>query len=196
MNKIKISKDFYLYEFQCKDESQLVKVDSNLVDKLQQLRDRLGIPIIINSGFRTIEHNKKIGGSTNSQHLSGKAVDVSILNQKLSIETIRDLAESVGFTGIGMYDTFIHLDVRPIPSKWDQRTKKGTDTMKKGSKGNNVKELQSKLNELGYNVGVADGIFGNKTDEMVRRFQRDNKLTIDGIVGPATFNMLNNVKKN
>lgn len=195
MNKIKISKDFSLYEFQCKDGSQLVKIDSKLVDKLQQLRDRLGIPMIINSGYRTPEHNKRVNGSINSQHLLGKAVDISILNQKLPIETIRDLAETIGFDGIGMYDTFIHLDVRGYKHKFDLRTKKGPDNMRKGSKGNNVKELQVKLNELGYNAGTPDGIFGTRTDEAVRRFQRDNKLTVDGIVGPSTLKVLESVKK-
>lgn len=195
MNRIKISKDFSLHEFQCKDGSGLVKVDSGLLDKLQQLRDRLGLPMTINSAYRTPEHNKKVSGATNSQHLLGKAVDISILNQKLDIETIRDLADAIGFTGIGIYDTFIHLDVRDTPNKWDLRTKKGPDTMKKGSRGNDVKDLQNRLNELSYNVGVADGIFGSATDREVKRFQKDNKLTIDGVVGKNTLAILNAKKK-
>lgn len=195
VNKLKISKDFSLNEFHCKDGSFLVKVDEKLVDKLQQLRDMVEVPLTINSGYRTPEHNKNIGGSPKSQHMGGKAADISILNIPLPIETIAAFAETIGFTGIGMYDTFIHLDVRSIPSKWDLRTKKGSDTMKKGDQGKNVKELQQKLNELEYNCGTPDGVFGAKTDAAVKQFQKENGLKVDGIVGPATQALLNSKKK-
>ncbi len=63
----------------------------------------------------------------------------------------------------------------------------GTYTLlKKGSRGSVVKALQQRLNELGYNCGTADGIFGAGTEEAVRRFQRVNGLTVDGVAGPAT----------
>lgn len=55
------------------------------------------------------------------------------------------------------------------------------ETLKKGSRGASVKTLQTKLNLL------ADGIFGNLTDEAVREFQKANGLTVDGIVGDKTW---------
>ena len=58
--------------------------------------------------------------------------------------------------------------------------------LKKGSRGSDVKELQQNLNKLGYNCGIADGIWGTKTENAVRKFQKDNKLEVDGIVGGAT----------
>ncbi len=61
---------------------------------------------------------------------------------------------------------------------------------KSGSRGSEVTEIQNKLNELGYNVGTADGVFGAKTAEAVKQFQRDKGLTADGIVGPKTLKAL------
>lgn len=58
--------------------------------------------------------------------------------------------------------------------------------LKLGSKGQEVKTLQMKLNNFGYNL-VVDGIFGPKTDETVRDFQKKNGLVVDGIVGPKTW---------
>src|SRR5699024_4417121 len=78
MNDFNISKNFKLREFACKDGSNLVKVDKNLLNKLQALRDRIKRPIIITSGYRTESHNRKVGGSKNSQHLYGKAVDIKV----------------------------------------------------------------------------------------------------------------------
>ena len=54
-----------------------------------------------------------------------------------------------------------------------------------GSKGEAVKDLQTDLNQLGYNLAV-DGDFGSKTQAAVKDFQKKNKLTVDGIVGPLT----------
>ena len=63
--------------------------------------------------------------------------------------------------------------------------------VKNGSKGNNVKELQEALNKLGYNVGKADGIAGNKTITQIKQLQKDNGLVADGIAGQATYNKIN-----
>jgi len=62
--------------------------------------------------------------------------------------------------------------------------------LKKGSKGNAVKELQQKLTSLGYNTKGTDGVFGANTDSAVRKFQKDHGLTADGIVGPSTYKAL------
>lgn len=55
-----------------------------------------------------------------------------------------------------------------------------------GSRGDAVKILQTQLNQLGYDAGTADGIFGSKTDAAVRAFQRASNITVDGIVGDNT----------
>ena len=68
--------------------------------------------------------------------------------------------------------------------------------LKLGSRGNDVKELQKKLNSLGFNAGAVDGIFGTKTRNAVMDFQRKNGLVVDGIVGKATRSKLNSSSNN
>lgn len=63
-------------------------------------------------------------------------------------------------------------------------------TIKKGSRGEDVKYLQTRLNALGYDVGANDEIFGEKTKAGVIRFQSDHSLTADGIVGSKTWNAI------
>lgn len=58
--------------------------------------------------------------------------------------------------------------------------------LKMGSSGSQVRTLQTKLNNWGYNAGKVDGIFGSNTREAVKRFQRKNGLAVDGIVGAKT----------
>ncbi len=62
--------------------------------------------------------------------------------------------------------------------------------LKEGSRGNDVKTVQDKLRRWGYYSGSVDGIYGPKTKEAVKYFQRKNGLTADGIVGKKTFEAL------
>jgi Putative peptidoglycan binding domain. len=66
----------------------------------------------------------------------------------------------------------------------------GSRILKLGSIGPDVRELQLILQSLGYNPGPIDGIYGHRTMNTVMRFQKDNGLTVDGIVGPETLNMI------
>ncbi|AEH03586.1 transglycosylase [Pseudomonas phage PhiPA3] len=61
--------------------------------------------------------------------------------------------------------------------------------LKKGDKGDAVKQLQQKLKDLGYTLGV-DGNFGNGTDTVVRSFQTKMKLSVDGVVGNGTMSTI------
>lgn len=62
----------------------------------------------------------------------------------------------------------------------------GPTTLRKGSRGRYVRNLQQVLNALGYNSGTVDGIFGTQTRKAVRNFQRAAGLVVDGVAGPAT----------
>lgn len=61
---------------------------------------------------------------------------------------------------------------------------------KRGSSGEDVKQIQQSLNNLGYNVGTPDGVYGEYTEKAVKKFQKDNGGTGDGIVGDWTLNKL------
>jgi peptidoglycan hydrolase-like protein with peptidoglycan-binding domain len=61
-----------------------------------------------------------------------------------------------------------------------------TRTLRKGSKGSDVAELQRRLNELGFNAGKIDGSFGSKTLNAVYAFQKSRGLVVDGVVGKIT----------
>ena len=63
-------------------------------------------------------------------------------------------------------------------------------TLKQGSSGAEVRTLQTKLKNWGYYKGAVDGIYGSKTKEAVKYFQRKNGLTVDGIAGPKTLSAM------
>ncbi|WP_191560162.1 L,D-transpeptidase family protein [Metabacillus idriensis] len=66
--------------------------------------------------------------------------------------------------------------------------------LKKGSRGPAVEDLQRKLTSLGFTTKGIDGAFGNNTDQAVRQFQKSRRLTVDGVVGPATRKALDGTK--
>jgi len=86
------------------------------MDKLQKLRDILGRPLIINSAYRSPEHNRNVGGATRSQHLEAKAFDVRQDNQEPN--AFLKASKEAGFTGFGTYprSNFIHSDIGPARS--------------------------------------------------------------------------------
>ncbi len=106
---MKLSKNFALNEFACKDGSKEITIDYELIEKLQQFRNVLGKPIKVTSGYRTVTYNKKIGGIATSHHLTGKAADIKVSGIK-PLELARE-ADKIGFLGIGVYPTFTHVDV-------------------------------------------------------------------------------------
>lgn len=68
-------------------------------------------------------------------------------------------------------------------------------TLRKGASGDEVRELQTLLTALGYDVGAVDGVFGSATESAVRAFQTAKVLTVDGICGMATWAALDAAEK-
>jgi zinc D-Ala-D-Ala carboxypeptidase len=97
-----------------------VKINADAMDKLQALRDRLGKPLIIRSAYRSLQHNRAVGGAKASKHMDGTAFDIAMANHDpVAFEAA---ARAVGFTGFGFYPRsgFIHIDLGPSRS-WGVR---------------------------------------------------------------------------
>lgn len=97
-------------EFDSPDEpGSGAHMNIEFVAKLDEIRFRVGHPLKINSGYRTPEHNMKIGGSKRSAHLCGCAADLSVTDSVTRMRII-DEALALGIRRIGVGPTFIHLD--------------------------------------------------------------------------------------
>lgn len=121
--RVKVAANFTVTEFASKDGSRAVIINPLLPKYLQKARDHFGKPMIITSGYRTTAHNAKVGGVSNSQHVFGNAADVYIPGVSVS-DLYNYFCEIAGNScGIGIYDTFVHFDVRTTKSRFDYRTK-------------------------------------------------------------------------
>ena len=88
-----------------------------LVTMFENIRNIYNKPLIVLSAFRTPEWNKKIGGAKHSQHVQGRALDLKP-PKGVSVTTfyndVKSFAKLFGIHGLGQYQTFIHVDFRPI----------------------------------------------------------------------------------
>ena len=190
---VQLTPNFKVREFACKDGNDKVLIDLELLSLLQLVRDIMGEPFYINSGYRTEKHNRKVGGAPNSFHLYGRAFDVGCSD----LRRFAWLCNRIGVRGILHYSTFTHIDSRDTIYHANYSNEKfdwGYDPVPyqgkllyQGLTHYLVGVLQFRLNILGYNCGTADWIFGNKTKNAVIRFQQDRGCQVDGIVGSETW---------
>lgn len=223
-SKTQLSKNFNSYEFRCglgrSCACSTILIDDKLVEYLQNIRDHFGKSITITSAYRCPSYNKSIGSGAGSYHSKGGAADIVV--DGVIPREVAKYAESIGVLGIGLYETqadghFTHIDTRTTKAFWygqaqSPRTTFGgssstvpsyngasnsaaATTLSSGMSGSKVKELQEKLNSLGYSCGIADGDYGTKTASAVRDFQRKNGLTVDGIAGPNTLETIDKAIK-
>lgn len=89
-----------------------VKVDAKLYELIDDIREKAGVPLYINSGYRCKKHNAEVGGVPNSTHVLGQAADIDATD--VGIEELARIAEICGADGIGRYceSNFVHVDVR------------------------------------------------------------------------------------
>lgn len=111
--------NFHPSEIACRGTGR-VAFNFEAMDKLQALRTRRNRPLIVNSAYRSPEHNRAVSGAPGSKHLTAEAFDVSMSNHNPQ-EYERD-ARAVGFTGFGFYpkSNFIHADIGPA-RQWGDR---------------------------------------------------------------------------
>ena len=118
-------KYFKMKEFECRDgcvmpasaRENIVALVENVLDPA---RERLGMPIRVNSGYRCAKHNRKVGGVAASQHLLGEAADVVPVNSekgkvKSELERlVRIIKEQGAFDQLIVYPTFVHVSYKRI----------------------------------------------------------------------------------
>lgn len=122
-----LSEHFSASEFACKCSLRGLRqadgycggkvwVAPELVRKLEDLRSVIGKPILITSGCRCERYNRYVGGAASSQHLLGAAADITVSG--MAPNEVAKAADKLHFGGIGRYNTFTHVDVRPGRVRW------------------------------------------------------------------------------
>lgn len=101
-------------EFQCKDGCEMPatareNIKALVENVLDPLREQLGKPIYVNSGYRCPRHNLKVGGAVNSQHLKGEAADIRCEDNVMLLRLIK---EQGVFDQMIVYDSFIHVSYK------------------------------------------------------------------------------------
>ena len=98
-----------------------------LAENLQVLRDEVG-RLDLTNAYRCKEHNADVGGAVNSQHVKGKAADIksSTIEPSDMAIAVDDLMKTEKFKlgGIGIYNTFTHVDTRGSRARWSKTLNK------------------------------------------------------------------------
>lgn len=194
-----LSTNFNSREFNCKcGKCESTLIDTQLVNYLQLIRNHFGKPVTIDSGYRCADHNKAVGGASGSKHTLGQAADIVV--NGVEPKEVAKYAESIGVKGIGLYDSFTHVDTRATKSFWLGYEQKYTESfggapssqtssavtvylpvLQRGSKGKHVGVLQALL-------GItADNDFGKKTEAAVKALQKKHGITESGKVDAKTW---------
>ena len=207
-DKTALTKNFTRDEFECqckKCDAQMI--DLELVDKLQSIRDVLGVKLKVTSGYRCITHNAKVHGSSHSKHLYGFAADWRTLDRVVNPVALGIIAQAVGFGGIGIYwhseAAMCHADTRAgkatwlctTPGKYPSTTynKFVLPTIRRGCTGDANRSATIMLQKL--LKLKADGLFGEGTENALMKAQEAHGLTVDGICGPASWRAISGANK-
>jgi uncharacterized protein YcbK (DUF882 family) len=123
---MQLTKNFNLAEFNSKCgrtmPSNVVKNITELAKNLQVIRDEVKLPISITSGYRSPEHNARVKGAKNSQHILGIAVDLKV--QGMTPKEVAPIIErlisegKIKQGGIGIYPSWVHYDIRGTRARW------------------------------------------------------------------------------
>ena len=180
-SNLKLTPNFKVGEFACKcGKCSTIKIDSQLVAFVQQIRTHFGQPVTITSGYRCKTHNKNVGGTSGSKHLTGEAADIVVKN--VAPAEVAKYAETLGVLGIGLYETakdgyFVHIDTRTKKSFWYGQGQQARSTF--GGNPPVVKDnkdviiaFQKAAIKDGFGKILksgADGIWGNQCEEVAAK---------------------------
>ena len=123
---MQVTKNFNLNEFNSKCGRPMPEnIKKNIIEmihNLQVIRDEVKVPISITSGYRSPEHNAKVKGAKDSQHVKGTAVDFKV--QGLKPKEVAVIVErlikdgKIKQGGIGIYPSWVHYDIRGVKARW------------------------------------------------------------------------------
>ena len=161
----KIAANFRAREFDCQGRGccSTTPIDEQLVKYLQQIRTHFGKPVYL-TAYRCKTHNARTpNAAPNSYHVYGQAADFHI--DGVSPAEIAKYAESIGVKGIGLYDTFVHIDTRKAKSFWYSHAQERRTTF--GGVPVAVQEKYSLVQFIrdvqGATRSVVDGVAGSQT---------------------------------
>lgn len=118
-NGFHLSRNFTLSEARSGCGDRWVWIHPATIVLAQKLRDEFG-PLEVRSWYRSKQHNKNIGGVDNSRHVLGMAVDLAPLETDVNKFKKRILQMDIG--GIGIYDSFVHVDVYSNNRRWNHES--------------------------------------------------------------------------
>jgi uncharacterized protein YcbK (DUF882 family) len=110
------SEYFQRAEFACKCGCGFDTIDYETLKVLTYIREHFDRPVRINSGCRCPDHNLAVGGSTGSQHLLGRACDITV--DGIDPQIVYELADQMEVGGLGEYSNFTHIDTRVGYARW------------------------------------------------------------------------------
>lgn len=163
----KLAANFRASEFDCQGNGccATTPIDEKLVDYLQQIRNHFGKPVYV-TAYRCQAYNAKVANAVpNSYHMYGMAADFHI--DGVAPEEIAKYAESIGIKGIGLYDTFVHIDARESKSFWYSHAQQRRTTF-----GGAPEAAEAEPYVL---------------EQFIRDVQKACGASVDGIAGPETI---------
>ena len=166
-NTKKLATNFQAKEFDCQGKECCTEtlVDEQLVTYLQMIRSHFGKPVYL-TAYRCKTHNARTpNAAPNSRHIYGQAADFHI--DGVEPAEIAKYAESIGVKGIGLYDTFVHIDTRENKSFW-------------------YSHAQERRTTFG-GAPVTQQTTGYTLEQFIRDVQAACGAAVDGIAGPETL---------
>ena len=110
-------KYFKIDDFRCKQTGEN-EMDPDFLMRLDMLRELCGFPFIVISGFRSVKHSVEVKKVAPGEHTRGIAVDIRV-SGGVQRRAIAKQAFALGFTGIGIYKRWVHVDMRTsTPMMW------------------------------------------------------------------------------
>lgn len=175
-------------EFRGSSKSNILWADKRTMQAWNSQRYIYGAPIYVGFAFKRPWEG---GHGNQSQHYAGTAFDVGQNLTNVQRTVLRNSAINSGVwvyvEPVSLSPTWVHFDRRfGIPAC----ATGGYPIIRKGSRGNYVCIAQDDLNTLGYKTGGLDGVFGEQTENSVRRYQESRGLSVDGIIGCNTWRSL------